>query len=43
MLETRDIQNPAMSIWGFLFTQTTPEHKEELHEILFSSLEEFMA
>ena len=42
VLETRDIQNPAMSIWGFLFTQTTPEHKEELHEILFSSLEKFM-
>ena len=42
VLETRDIMNPAMSIWGFLFTQTTPEHKEELHEILFSSLEEFM-
>jgi hypothetical protein len=43
VLETRDIMNPAMSIWGFLFTQTTPEHNEELHEILFSSLEEFMA
>ena len=42
VLETRDIQNPAMSIWGFLFTQTTPEHKEELHEILHSTLEEFM-
>ena len=42
VLETRDIMNPAMSIWGFLFTQTTPEHKEELHEILHSSLEEFM-
>ena len=42
VLETRDIMNPAMSIWGFLFTQTSPEHKEELHEILFSSLEEFM-
>ena len=42
VLETRDIMNPAMSIWGFLFTQTTPEHKEELKEILFSSLEEFM-
>ena len=42
VLETRDIQNPAMSIWGFLFTQTAPEHKEELHEILFSTLEEFM-
>ena len=32
----------AMSIWGFLFTQTTPEHNEELHEILHSTLEEFM-
>ena len=42
VLETRDIMNPAMSIWGFLFTQTMPEHKEELKEILFSSLEEFM-
>ncbi len=42
VLETRDIMNPAMSIWGFLFTQTAPEHKEELKEILFSSLEEFM-
>ncbi len=42
VLETRDIQNPAMSLWGFLFTKTTPEHKEELNEILFSSLEEFM-
>ena len=42
VLETRDIMNPAMSIWGFLFTQTTPEHKEELQEILHSTLEEFM-
>ena len=42
VLETRDIQNPAMSIWGFLFTKTTPAHKEELHEILFSDLQEFM-
>ena len=42
VLETRDIMNPAMSIWGFLFMQTTPEHKEELHEILHSTLEEFM-
>ena len=29
-------------IWGFLFTQTAPEHKAELDEILHSSLEEFM-
>ena len=42
VLETRDIMNPAMSIWGFLFTKTTPEHKEELREILFSDLKEFM-
>ena len=42
VLETRDIMNPAMSIWGFLFTKTTPEHKEELQEILHSNLEEFM-
>ena len=42
VLETRDIMNPAMSIWGFLFTKTTPEHKEELKEILFSDLQEFM-
>ena len=42
VLETRDIMNPAMSIWGFLFTQTAPEHKAELQEILHSSLEEFM-
>jgi hypothetical protein len=34
--------NPAMSIWGFLFTQTAPEHKAELQEILHSTLEEFM-
>ena len=42
VLETRDIKNPAMSIWGFLFTKTTPEHKEELNEILFSDLQDFM-
>ena len=42
VLETRDIKNPAMSIWGFLFTKTTPEHREELKEILFSDLKEFM-
>ena len=42
VLETRDIQNPAMSIWGFLFTKTTPQHKDELKEILFSDLQEFM-
>ena len=42
VLETRDIMNPAMSVWGFLFTKTTPEHKAELQEILHSTLEEFM-
>ena len=42
VLETRDIKNPAMSIWGFLFTKTSPEHKDELKEILFSDLQEFM-
>jgi len=42
VLEARDIQNPAMSIWGFLFMQTTPEHKAELHEILHSDLKEFV-
>ena len=42
VLESRDIMNPAMSIWGFLFTKTTPEHKDELKEILFSDLQEFM-
>ena len=42
VLETRDIMNPAMSIWGFLFTQTAPEHKAELQDILHSTLEEFM-
>ena len=42
VLETRDIQNPAMSIWGFLFTKTTPAYREELQEILHSSLEQFI-
>ena len=42
VLETRDIKNPAMSIWGFLFTKTTPKHKEELKQILFTDLQEFM-
>ena len=42
VLETRDIMNPAMSIWGFLFTKTTPEYNEELQEILHTTLEEFM-
>lgn len=43
VLETRDIMNPAMSIWGFLFMKTTPEHNEELQEILHTDLTEFMA
>ncbi len=43
VLETRDIQNSAMSIWGFLFTKTDPAHHEELQEILHSTLEEFIA
>lgn len=42
VLETRDINNPVMSIWGFLFMKTTPEHKGELQEILHSDLTEFM-
>ena len=42
VLETRNIMNPAMSIWGFLFTKTTPEYKDELKEILFSDLHVFM-
>ena len=42
VLETRAIQDPKMSIWGFLFTKTTPEYKAELQEILHSTLEEFM-
>ena len=42
VLETRDINNPAMSIWGFLFMKTTPEHKEELKEILHEDLVQFM-
>ena len=42
VLETRDIMNPAMSVWGFLFTKTDPAHRGELQEILHSSLEEFM-
>ena len=43
VLETRDIMNPAMSIWGFLFMKTTPKHNEELQEILHTDLTEFMA
>ena len=42
VLETRDIQNPAMSIWGFLFMKTDKAHREELHEILHSDLIEYI-
>jgi hypothetical protein len=42
VVETRDIMDPAMSIWGFLFLQTRPQHKAELQEILHSTLEEYM-
>ena len=39
---TRDIQNPAMSIWGFLFVKTDKAHRNELQEILNSDLTEFI-
>ena len=42
VVETRDIQNPAMSIWGFLFVKTDKAHREELNEILNSDLTEFI-
>ena len=42
VLEMRDIMNPAMSIWGFLFVKTNKAHKEELQEILHTDLVEFM-
>ena len=42
VLETRDIQNPAMSVWGFLFMKTDKAHREELQEILNSDLTEFL-
>ena len=42
VVETRDIMNPAMSIWGFLFVKTDKEHKSELKEILHSDLTEFI-
>ncbi len=42
VLETRDIMNPAMSIWGFLFVKTDKAHREELHEILHTDLVAFM-
>jgi hypothetical protein len=42
VVETRDIMNPAMSIWGFLFVKTDKAHREELNEILNSDLTEFI-
>jgi len=42
VVETRDIQNPAMSVWGFLFVQTDKAHRAELQEILNSDLTEFI-
>jgi hypothetical protein len=42
VLETRDIMNPAMSIWGFLFVKTDKDHRNELNEILNSDLTEFI-
>ncbi len=43
VVETRDIMNPAMSVWGFLFMKTDKAHRDELNEILNSDLTEFMA
>ncbi len=42
VVETRDIMNPAMSVWGFLFMKTDKEHRSELNEILNSDLTEFI-
>lgn len=42
VLETRDIKNPAMSVWGFLFMKTDKQHRMELDEILNSDLTEFI-
>ena len=42
VVETRDIMNPAMSIWGFLFVKTDKAHRAELQEILNSDLTEFI-
>lgn len=42
VVETRDIMNPAMSIWGFLFVKTDKVHRTELQEILNSDLTEFI-
>ena len=42
VVETRDIMNPAMSVWGFLFVKTDKAHRSELQEILNSDLTEFI-
>ena len=42
VVETRDIMNPAMSVWGFLFVKTDKAHRAELNEILNSDLTEFI-
>lgn len=42
VVETRDIMNPAMSVWGFLFMKTDKAHRAELQEILNSDLTEFI-
>lgn len=42
VVETRDIMNPAMSVWGFLFVKTDKVHRTELQEILNSDLTEFI-
>lgn len=42
VLETRDIKNPAMSVWGFLFMKTDKEHRAELNEMLNYDLTEFI-
>ena len=42
VVETRDIMNPAMSVWGFLFVKTDKAHRNELNEILNSDLTEFI-
>ncbi len=41
VVETRDIKNPAMSVWGFLFMKTDKEHRAELNEILNDDLIDF--
>lgn len=41
VVETRDIKNPAMSVWGFLFMKTDKENRAELDEILNDDLIDF--